>query len=218
MFVRIVDQKAFEPLLFPCIFSLLIGYCAGSFPTAYLLLKQKSNVDIRVAGSGNVGAMNAYEVTSSKLLGFAVFAIDALKGCLAVLFAMALFGNDFTVLATSGLAAIIGHDYPVWLKFKGGIGLSTTAGVMLVLGWAFVFVWCLIWTVSYLTSKHIHGSNIIASILSPVVIVSLPATVIAGTLPPFTGTTEVRVLVIIVCCLILLRHIRPVNQMLGKSL
>lgn len=205
-------------MLFPCIFSLLIGYCAGSFPTAYLLLKQKSNVDIRVTGSGNVGAMNAYELTRSRLVGFGVFAIDALKGSFAVLLSMALFGQDFAVLATSGLAAIIGHDYPVWLKFKGGIGLSTTAGVMLVLGWGFVIVWCLIWTVSYLTSKHIHGSNIVASILSPVVLVSLPVTVIAGTLPPFAGTAEVRVFVIIVCCLILLRHIRPVRQMLGKSL
>ncbi len=218
MFVRIVDQNSFEPLLFPCIFSLLIGYCTGSFPTAYLLLKQKSNVDIRAAGSGNVGAMNAYEVTSSRLIGFAVFAIDAFKGCFAVLASMALFGTDFTVLAAAGVAAIIGHDFPVWLKFKGGIGLSTSAGVMLVIGWVFPIVWCLIWAVSYRASKHIHGSNLVASVLSPVVFVSLPATVIAGTLPSFTGTAEVRVLVIIVCCLILLRHIRPVKQMLGKSL
>ena len=202
--------------MLPHIISFAIGYIIGSFPAAYFVVKRKTNQDIRKIGGGNVGAMNAFEVTDSKIVGSLVFFIDALKGIISVIITMMLFGKDFAVLSTSGVAAVFGHNYPVWLKFKGGRGLSTTAGVMFVLGWLFVVVWCSLWAVCHLISRHIHMSNIVASVISPVVIVALPAGFVSATLPSYSETNGFLYLVIILCCLILIRHVEPIKELISS--
>ena len=192
--------------LFPYLVSVLLGYIIGSFPTAYLFLKWKARLDIRQAGSGNVGAMNAFDVTGSRGVGFGVLAIDLLKGVAAVSLCSMLWGNNIGVLSAGGFAAVVGHDYPIWLKWKGGRGLSTSAGVMLMLGWIFVAVWCSVWAVSYFSSKHIHLSNIVASIVSPLILLVLPEQWLLLTLPSYSGTNAFFSLAVMICTLVLLRH------------
>lgn len=190
---------------FQYIISLLLGYCIGSFPTAYLLVKRKAGLDIRTQGSGNVGAMNTYDVTGSKALGVAVLLIDLIKGVVAVFCVSLLIGSDYWIMGSGGIGAIIGHNYTPWLKFKGGRGLATAAGVMLMLGWVFVVVWITMWVIIYLSSKNIHMGNILSSFGSPVVVFMIPEKFLAALIAP-SPVNSFLYLSIIVCTLILIRH------------
>ena len=189
--------------------SFLLGYFIGSFPTAYLLVKWKFRIDIRKAGSGNVGAMNAIDVTRSKLFGLLVLFIDLLKGVVAVSLVAAVFSHDFWTVGIGGLGSIIGHNYSPWLNFRGGRGLATAAGVMFVLGWFIVALWCVIWSVSYAASRNIHVSNILALIISPIAIIAAPEHYLNMLVDPHTGMGGFSYFVVIVCMVVLLRHVQP---------
>ncbi len=192
--------------LFPYIQSLLLGYLIGSFPTAYVLVSWKKRVDIRATGSGNVGALNTYDVTGSAGLGTLVMVIDILKGMAAVAAASMLFPTGPCSQTFAGIGAVLGHDYPVWLKFRGGRGLSTTAGVMLLRGWLFVAVWLSLWIVLYFVPRDIHRANIAASFLTPAALAILPAAVVEGTLPSSMGRGEFLYLAVVLALFIVMRH------------
>ena len=198
-------------------FSSLLGYFIGSIPTAYLLVKWKTKLDIRQTGSGNVGAMNTFDVTGSKFLGVFVMVIDLLKGVAAVWLASLLLGKEFWVMASGGLASMVGHSYPIWLQFKGGRGLSTAAGIMMILGWVFVLIWCSLWAVMYSGSRNIHLSNIVASVGTPIVIVLTPEIFISRVLPQYTEANNFLYLSVLICLFIFMRHLEPISQ-IWKSL
>jgi glycerol-3-phosphate acyltransferase PlsY len=108
----------------------LFGYLAGSVPFAYLLARP-AGIDVRVAGSGNVGAANVLR-TAGAWRAVAVMALDVAKGAVAVLI-VNLAAGGVAIAALTGAAAIVGHIYPVWLKFHGGKGVAVAAGVFSVL-------------------------------------------------------------------------------------
>jgi glycerol-3-phosphate acyltransferase PlsY len=112
------------------VIALLIAYLVGSVPFAYLLARRRG-IDLRAVGSGNVGASN---VLRSSGVSTAVLAmcLDVVKGALAVLVAQRLVGGVGASVA-AGLASVVGHIYPVWLRFRGGKGVATAAGVFAVL-------------------------------------------------------------------------------------
>ena len=122
----------------------LLAYLAGSIPFGLLLTHVAGVGDIRQIGSGNTGATNVLR-TGRKGLAAMTLLLDAAKGILAVLFA-AGHGADLAIVA--GLAAVIGHNFPVWLRFKGGKGVATTIGVLLAIAWpvglAAIGTWLLI--------------------------------------------------------------------------
>lgn len=109
---------------------ILLGYLAGSVPFAFLLARRRG-VDVRFAGSGNVGAANVLR-TTGPWRGVIVMALDMAKGIGAVAIASALAGSA-TMIALSGAAAVVGHIYPVWLRFHGGKGVAVAAGVFTML-------------------------------------------------------------------------------------
>ena len=106
----------------------LFGYLAGSCPTGFLVAKYVCGADIRAYGSGNIGAMNVGRLMGKKW-AVAVAVFDMLKGGLAVL-AASCFVQQHALLALTGVCAVLGHNYPVWLGFKGGKGVATTFGVI----------------------------------------------------------------------------------------
>lgn len=113
---------------FTAILWIAFGYLLGSCPTGYVLVKLFMGEDIRNFGSGNIGATNVSRVLGKKW-AIITAVIDMLKGGVAVLLAM-LFGvTSPAVLALVGVAGVLGHDYPVWIGFKGGKGVATTYGV-----------------------------------------------------------------------------------------
>jgi glycerol-3-phosphate acyltransferase PlsY len=108
----------------------ILGYLLGSIPTAYIIGRILKGVDIRQIGDGNMGAANTFRQLGPKA-GVTVGVIDAGKGAAAVLIAQAAGLSLFAVLLT-GVAAVIGHNWPVFLGFRGGRGEATTIGVLLV--------------------------------------------------------------------------------------
>ncbi|GHG69529.1 glycerol-3-phosphate 1-O-acyltransferase PlsY [Comamonas sp. JC664] len=136
----------------------LLGYLAGSIPFGVLLTRWLRGVDVRKGGSGNIGATNVTRVAGKKL-GAVVLLLDALKGALPVLLAVRWLPDAPVVHVSVGLAAVLGHIYPVWLKLQGGKGVATALGVLVVLvpqaalagAVAFIAVFAL-WRVSSLGS------------------------------------------------------------------
>jgi len=109
----------------------ILGYLLGSIPTAYIAGHLLKGRDMRQMGDGNVGAQNAFHQLGAKV-GVGVFFVDAGKGVLAVLIAQAASIPLVAVLFT-GVAAVIGHNWPVFIGFRGGRGEATTIGVLLAL-------------------------------------------------------------------------------------
>jgi len=111
---------------------LLAAYLIGAIPTGIVLTKLTGGEDLRKTGSGNIGATNVYR-TAGRKLGIITLLGDCLKGVIPLLIAIRVFDLQGTDLALVGLAAFIGHCYPVYLGFKGGKGVATALGVFLVL-------------------------------------------------------------------------------------
>jgi glycerol-3-phosphate acyltransferase PlsY len=109
---------------------ILFGYALGSVPFAFLLAR-RAGIDVRVSGSGNVGAANVMRTTGAQL-GVTVMALDISKGAASVWIAHAGDGS-VAAMAAAGFAAILGHIYPVWLRFHGGKGVAVAAGVFSML-------------------------------------------------------------------------------------
>lgn len=188
------------------------GYLVGSIPTAYLIVKRTNKVDIRQAGSGNVGGFNAAQVTQSKFVGILVGVLDGLKGLLVVLVTAWITPNEFLAPAIALLSAIAGHNYPIWLKFKGGRGLATAAGGMFFLGFTYTIVWCSIWTIGKFSKRDILTSNLIAIFLTPVVLSIVPWSVVSKAI---VVKVEPEAFLLFACALsvlLTLSHIDAIKQ------
>ena len=113
------------------VFLIVVGYLVGSIPFAFLLTRQFGSSDLRYVGSGNVGATNVLRVTN-RLTAIIVIALDVGKSCAVVLLAKSMGVSD-AVVASVVTAVVVGHVFPVWLKFRGGKGVATACGGFLVL-------------------------------------------------------------------------------------
>lgn len=119
----------------------VLGYLLGAIPFGLILTRLAGAGDIRQIGSGNIGATNVLR-TGRKGLAAATLLLDGAKGTAAVLLLMGA-GHEAALIA--GFAAVIGHNFPVWLKFKGGKGVATTLGVLLAAAWPVGLLACLTW-------------------------------------------------------------------------
>ncbi len=118
------------------------GYLFGSVPFGLVLTRMAGLGDIRQIGSGNIGATNVLR-TGNKPLAAATVLLDGGKGAIAALLALAVSGRDPAVAA--GVAAVFGHMFPVWLRFKGGKAVATSLGAFLALSWPVGVACCLTW-------------------------------------------------------------------------
>jgi len=146
----------------------VLCYIIGSFPTAYILVKLSSNKDLTKEGSGNVGTLNSFTVSKSKAVGIAVLLIDILKGALPVYFMMFIMPHPYQSVMLGACALILGHNYPIWLKFKGGRGLATGAGIFMVTNYFILIGWCLVWLIVFLVKRKVLIANTIATFSLPV--------------------------------------------------
>jgi glycerol-3-phosphate acyltransferase PlsY len=197
--------------------SFIAGYLLGSIPTAFLLVKEKAGIDIQRAGSGNVGAFNVFSVTRSKLLAFTVGMLDGLKGFVITFGAVHLLGAAPSVGMTGMVGAVVGHNYPVWLRFKGGRGLATAAGGFFAVGVSYTIVWCLSWLLFNPWKKDIVTANVCSSIFTPIVLTLSPT----AWLEPLTFSpievSEYRVLAWVLSGLFLLSHHEVIRRLLKTS-
>jgi acyl phosphate:glycerol-3-phosphate acyltransferase len=155
---------------------LLVGsYLLGSIPFGYLA-GRLVGIDIRQAGSGNVGATNVVRVLG-KGYGYPVFALDVLKGFAAVKIAMLMAPGGppewnspemFGILAA--VSSVLGHLYPPWLKFRGGKGVATSAGALLALTPVATLIGAAIWIIVFWLTRYVSLASITAAIVLPIVI------------------------------------------------
>jgi glycerol-3-phosphate acyltransferase PlsY len=157
------------------------AYFLGSIPFGYILVRFFLKRDIRTTGSGNIGATNVAR-SGAKGLALATLLLDAGKGALAVVFAQVFAGRvleRFTpttvplvqsvsvITAVAGLFAIVGHVFPVWLKFRGGKGVATGVGAFAILAPRAVLVAVFVFAIVLLVSRYVSLSSIIAAALFP---------------------------------------------------
>lgn len=193
---------------------ILTSYLIGTFPSSIIISNVFAKKDILSEGSGNAGAMNTYEVTGNRLAGILVFLLDALKGVIAVSIAKIINGDSFLAAGISSVWVIIGHNYNIFLKYRGGRGLSTAAGAFFAINPLLVILWGLMWVTSYLiVKKEIITSNAIALVATPVMIFSSPDKLIKLlSVWQFNDLLSFKILSSVVCFVILLRHIEPLKQ------
>jgi glycerol-3-phosphate acyltransferase PlsY len=146
------------------IIPLLLGYFFGSIPFGLLLTRLAGKGDVREVGSGNIGATNVLRV-GGKGLAAATLILDALKATAAVVIARLLWPGSETFAATG---AILGHLYPVWLKFRGGKGVATFLGILIALMWPAAIVYALVWVAALLILRISSLSGMLAAISAPV--------------------------------------------------
>lgn len=176
----------------------LAGYLFGAIPFGIVMAKVFGLGDLRAIGSGNIGATNVLR-TGNKLAAFLTLILDAGKAGIAVLLAGALFGELAGLVA--GLAAFVGHCYPVWLGFKGGKGVATFFGLIFAACWPVGLAAGATWLVIAALSRYSSLSALIASALAPVYAAALGGTLMV----PF---------LIILALLIFWRHTENIQRLL----
>ncbi|HXQ53771.1 MAG TPA: glycerol-3-phosphate 1-O-acyltransferase PlsY [Stellaceae bacterium] len=165
-----------------------VAYLAGSIPFGLVFTTLAGRGDIRRIGSGNIGATNVLR-TGSKALAAATLLCDIGKGALAVLWARR-YGGDMAALAA--VAAVVGHMFPPWLRFNGGKGVATAAGVLLVYVWPVGLASGVAWLVAVLATRYVSVAAIVAALLAPVF-----AWLLTGAARPTETAAIIAILVIL---------------------
>ena len=198
------------PLL-KVILGLALSYLIGSIPTAYIFGKLYRGIDIRQYGSGNIGATNVFRVLG-KAPGIIVLLIDISKGIVATALISSLLGlNQVIFYVLLGLAAVIGHNWTIFLQFKGGKGMATSLGVLIGLTIKIalirpvLIVSILIWLIVFLSSGYVSLASIISAVILPILMVAL------------TQSFELTVLGIIFCFFVVLRHRPNIKRLISKE-
>jgi glycerol-3-phosphate acyltransferase PlsY len=145
----------------------LLGYVLGSIPFGLLLTRTAGLGDIRGIGSGNIGATNVLR-TGRKGLAAATLILDAIKGAAAILIARAVLWDQDTALF-AGLAAVLGHLFPVWLSFKGGKGVATGLGVLIAASWPVGLAACATWLAVAAIARRSSLASLAAFAAAPIV-------------------------------------------------
>ncbi len=168
----------------------VLGYLAGSIPFGLLLTRAWDLGDLRSIGSGSIGATNVLR-TGSKVAAALTLVLDGLKGAVVVLVARAVTGEDAAQIGA--LMAMVGHCYPIWLKFKGGKGVATFLGLMLALSWPVGLGCCAAWLIGAALFRISSMSSLLSAASSTFLIFAL-------------GQSQMFLLGILLTLLIFWRH------------
>ena len=193
------------------IFLIALSYLVGSLPTAYIAGKLCRGIDIRKYGSGNVGATNVFRVLG-KVPGIIVLSIDILKGVLAVAFIPGVLGlTEIFSYVLAGLAVVSGHNWTVFLQFKGGKGMATSLGVLIGLTIKIaairpvLLLSIALWGILFLSSGYVSLASLVSAVCLPVV------------MAVFTSSLELVLLAIIFSVFIVLKHRPNIKRLLSSE-
>jgi glycerol-3-phosphate acyltransferase PlsY len=187
----------------------ILAYLLGSIPTAVWVSKYFFDIDIRNYGSGNAGATNTFRVLGSKAGSF-VFAVDMLKGFMAVDLAYFISKYQLDNVALTnfqvllGIAAVVGHVFPIWAEFKGGKGIATLFGMILAIQPLVAACLVAVFFSMLFVTRYVSLSSIVASIAFPVMIFFI------------FREPEImyRVFAVATACLVVLTHHKNINRLL----
>lgn len=201
----------------------IIAYLLGSIPFGYILVRVFTGADVRAQGSGNIGATNVAR-TGKKGLAIATLLLDALKGAVAVLMASQLGGptgytyyrpfaasavhDSYSLMALAALFAIVGHMYPVWLKFKGGKGVATGLGVFLALAPKAVLIVLACFLIVVAITRYVSLGSIVAAALFPIAFYYMQ---------PQHGTPLILAMISGVSALIIWKHRENIRRLIAGN-
>ncbi len=200
-------------MILACLLLVVVAYLLGSIPMGYLLVRLFRHEDIRSVGSGNIGATNVLR-SGGKGLGAATFLLDVLKGCAAVWLGAAIapyltpIGPPRNIEALAALAAVLGHMFPVWLRFRGGKGVATGFGVFLVAAPLAALAAIALFAVVLLLSRYVSLASILAAASFPVFALFL----VQGDKPGFYSAAQ-----FVVALLIIVKHHQNVRRLLAGT-
>ena len=177
-----------------------ISYVMGSIPFGLLLTKIFLKKDIREVGSGNIGATNVLR-TGNKTIGYLTLILDVIKAVIPVLYIKFKFPE---LIYISSLSVILGHVFPVWLKFKGGKGVATYVGILFSINYILGIVFAFSWLIIFFISKYSSLGSILSSLLIPIFIF-------------FNSSYENEYFFIIMFVLILYTHRENVKRLINKE-
>jgi glycerol-3-phosphate acyltransferase PlsY len=152
------------------LFALALGYLFGSVPFGLILTRFAGHGDVRDIGSGNIGATNVLR-TGSKPLAALTLTLDCLKATAAILLVQYSFGDANGIFAATG--ALLGHLYPMWLRFRGGKGVATFLGILIALLWPAALIYAAVWVFLLATLRISSLAGMMAAITAPIVALAL---------------------------------------------
>ncbi len=189
------------PAYLPFVAALIVGYLIGSVPFGLLIVRAAGAGDVRQIGSGNIGATNVLR-TGRKILALTTFLADLAKGLVPTLLAYWAFGPS--VAAVVGLGTVLGHCLPVWLKFKGGKGVATAAGVMLALTPPVFLAAFAAFALAVYTTRYVSLGSILAALVAPPLAYAL-------------GDVQAAGLYLAIALVVVVRHAANIKRLLSGT-
>lgn len=152
--------------MLPFIVSCIVGFLFGSIPSGLIVGKLTSGIDIREHGSKNIGTTNIFRTIGGKA-AFVVLLADLLKGVIAIMIISYIYPDNLIIAVTAGIAAFSGHNYSIFLGFKGGKGVATGAGILLYFMPQLCLIVILIWLIILFLTRYVSLASIIAAFSVP---------------------------------------------------
>ncbi|TVQ36252.1 MAG: glycerol-3-phosphate 1-O-acyltransferase [Geminicoccaceae bacterium] len=193
-----IDPMGGPAFWWPLVAAGIVGYLIGAIPFGVILTKLAGAGDLRQIGSGNIGATNVLR-TGKKSLALAVLVLDALKGAVPAALAFAWFGPDMAKV--TALATVVGHCYPVYLRFQGGKGVATAAGVLFALTPVIALVALAAFAVVVALSRYVSLGSLTAAAAAPLAAWSL-------------GYNQYQELLALIALLIVVKHAGNIRRLL----
>jgi acyl phosphate:glycerol-3-phosphate acyltransferase len=182
-----------------------VSYLLGSIPFGYLLVRIFTGDDVRASGSGNIGATNV--ARKSPMLGLATLVLDAAKGLAAVLLAERMAGPNHQLMAVAAMFAVVGHLFPIWLKFRGGKGVATSLGAFILLTPKSIACMLLLFLILAIAFRYVSLGSVAAAAAFPF-------------LAWATGEYQTRrelLIVAIVSVLVIWKHRRNISRLIAGT-
>ena len=196
--------------------SFFFSYLLGSIPFGYIFFKYLKKKDIRSFGSGNIGATNVNRLLGKKIGAFTLF-LDFIKVLIPTYVAHLYLGTDYGSFC--GVCSILGHIFPIWLKFKGGKGVAGFIGYLLITSWPLCFLFLIVWLFSVKIFKYSALGAILSILLNMVFFkASLVLQFKYNIFNFIPGEPMELNLTIIISLIILLRHKENIKSLIGKKL
>lgn len=186
------------------------AYLLGSIPWGYLIVKMREGRDIRASGSGNIGATNVAR-SAGPVAGVLTLLLDAAKGFLAVWLATKFAAGDVQWIMIAAVAVVLGHMFPVWLKFKGGKGVATGVGAFAVICWPAVAGAFVVWMIVVAIWRYVSLGSIIAAAALPLL------TYVQYVARPEEPPLAVTIGTTVIAALIILKHKDNIRRLVAGT-
>ena len=195
------------------IFLIAASYFAGAVPFGLIVVRKLKGIDIRTAGSGNIGTTNVARAAGKKI-ALLVLALDFAKGFAPVFGAQVLgplYGETRLVPIACGLMAVVGHMFPIYLKFKGGKGVATGAGMLTALAPEALLAAFAVWVAMFAITRYVSLASICAAVILPVSFVAIKGG------KAFGEDIWITVFCVILGALVITRHYSNIKRLLAKT-